>query len=64
CGILDVVFAALNNHSPSPLPGYGKVRKTCAPVGYCSPKCRVMDLKYTSADCKYSCCIPTSWKGK
>uniref|UniRef100_A0A8C3N5P3 Uncharacterized protein n=1 Tax=Geospiza parvula TaxID=87175 RepID=A0A8C3N5P3_GEOPR len=54
----------MNNHSPSPLPGYGKVRKTCAPVGYCSPKCRVMDLKYTSADCKYSCCIPTSWKGK
>uniref|UniRef100_A0A8C0VG35 CYGN protein n=1 Tax=Cyanistes caeruleus TaxID=156563 RepID=A0A8C0VG35_CYACU len=45
-------------------PGYGKFRKTCAPVGYCSPKCRVMDLKYTSADCKYSCCIPTTWKGK
>ncbi|RLV94656.1 hypothetical protein DV515_00013060 [Chloebia gouldiae] len=45
-------------------PGYGKFRKTCAPLGYCSPKCRVMDLKYTSADCKYSCCIPTAWKGK
>uniref|UniRef100_H1A5I6 Beta-defensin n=1 Tax=Taeniopygia guttata TaxID=59729 RepID=H1A5I6_TAEGU len=53
-----------NNLSPSPLPGYGKFRKTCAPMGYCSPKCRVMDLKYTSGDCKYSCCIPTAWKGK
>uniref|UniRef100_A0A8D2QR85 Beta-defensin n=1 Tax=Zosterops lateralis melanops TaxID=1220523 RepID=A0A8D2QR85_ZOSLA len=51
--------------SPSPLPGYGKFRKICAPAGYCSPKCRVMDMKYTSGDCKYSCCIPPApWKGK
>uniref|UniRef100_A0A803V5A7 Beta-defensin n=1 Tax=Ficedula albicollis TaxID=59894 RepID=A0A803V5A7_FICAL len=53
-----------NNLSPSPLPAHGKIRKTCAPVGYCSPKCNVLDLKYTSADCKYSCCIPNPWKGK
>ncbi|KAL2307006.1 hypothetical protein Nmel_004957 [Mimus melanotis] len=43
---------------------YGKFRKTCAPLGYCSPKCNVLDVKYRSADCKYSCCIPTSWKAK
>uniref|UniRef100_A0A8C3XWP6 Cygnin n=1 Tax=Catharus ustulatus TaxID=91951 RepID=A0A8C3XWP6_CATUS len=53
-----------NNLSPSPLAAYGKIRKTCAPVGYCSPKCNVRDLKYSSADCKYSCCIPAPWKGK
>uniref|UniRef100_A0A8C3XE37 CYGN protein n=1 Tax=Cyanoderma ruficeps TaxID=181631 RepID=A0A8C3XE37_9PASS len=45
-------------------PGYGKFRKTCAPVGYCSSKCRVMDMKSTSGDCKYSCCIPMPWKVK
>uniref|UniRef100_A0A8C5TRL9 CYGN protein n=1 Tax=Malurus cyaneus samueli TaxID=2593467 RepID=A0A8C5TRL9_9PASS len=44
--------------------GYGKMLKSCAGVGYCSPQCRVMDVRYTSADCKYSCCVPTSWKGK
>uniref|UniRef100_A0A803VVC3 Beta-defensin n=1 Tax=Ficedula albicollis TaxID=59894 RepID=A0A803VVC3_FICAL len=44
--------------------GTGEHLKTCAPVGYCSPKCNVLDLKYTSADCKYSCCIPNPWKGK
>ncbi|XP_068864767.1 cygnin-like [Aphelocoma coerulescens] len=60
---LSLVFAVFLLVSLA-APGYGKVMKTCAPLGYCSPKCRVTDMKYTSADCKYSCCVPPTWKGK
>uniref|UniRef100_A0A8D2PGJ0 Uncharacterized protein n=1 Tax=Zosterops lateralis melanops TaxID=1220523 RepID=A0A8D2PGJ0_ZOSLA len=43
----------------------GEFQKKETPMGYCSPKCRVMDMKYTSGDCKYSCCVPPApWKGK
>ena len=47
------------------LAGYGqKIRKHCPKVGYCSSKCSKADVWSFSADCKYYCCLPPSWKGK
>ncbi|NXM25735.1 CYGN protein, partial [Oxyruncus cristatus] len=45
-------------------PGYGKILKTCANLGYCSNQCSKVDTWSYSADCKNYCCIPPVWKGK
>ncbi|NXA09427.1 CYGN protein, partial [Sapayoa aenigma] len=45
-------------------PGYGKIRKTCSGVGYCSKQCARMDTWSFSEDCRNYCCVPPVWKGK
>ncbi|XP_069706679.1 cygnin-like [Phaenicophaeus curvirostris] len=46
------------------VPGYGQMRKHCPKEGFCSSTCRKEDTRSFSADCRYYCCLPPSWKGK
>ncbi|NWR35335.1 CYGN protein, partial [Tachuris rubrigastra] len=60
---LYLVFAAFLLVSLA-APGYGRIRKTCADVGYCSKQCAAMDTWSFAADCRNYCCVPPAWKGK